>query len=696
MPAAAGDGLLSEPTAASFSDDEPTTPPLSPEGTFLAAWVNASASRERIREFQHTKRVGNYLIGRKLGEGSFAKVREGLHVVTGEKVAVKVIDKKRAKKDTYVTKNLRREGQIQQMIRHPNIAQLLDILETENSYYLVMELCPGGNLMHKIYEQKRLEEHEARKYIRQLILAVEHLHRAGVVHRDLKIENLLLDEDNNIKLIDFGLSNCASILGYTDPFSTQCGSPAYAAPELLARKKYGPKIDVWSIGVNMYAMLTGTLPFTVEPFSLRALYQKMIDKEMNPYPTQLSTAAVNFLKILLEPDPTKRPNIQQALANRWLSENGKALNNVTYPNRIHLQDISQSVLLYMTEKLGYKNSDVINTILSNRACHMLAIYVLLNKKLERFTAGVKKTEASNNMCSNQLCRLEKYKSNKDVYEDKKNKEQEAKDELSHPFLKKSEKSLATYKEPSSCLTTQMQNKKSLLSDRRASHGGLPEKDSPSNLNPFHEAATGKVGCVTSYSLEYLEIQQPIPRTPRLGKRQDSPQQEPSSPGSQNLDSPLILNIVHSFETGDREDQIDQVSPSHQYQMLSSPVNFGRRSSSERTLSPLFQPGGTSPSPTKSPGHPTQLSFTYDEKSNSFKEEAVSPTQLNVSNPLGSPNCVKSRGRFPMMGIGQMMRKRNQSVGSPTEKSLEARMPQLQQMSPTQISFSITEPISGQC
>uniref|UniRef100_A0A8C9PLF3 non-specific serine/threonine protein kinase n=1 Tax=Spermophilus dauricus TaxID=99837 RepID=A0A8C9PLF3_SPEDA len=98
-------------------------------------------------------------------------------------VAIKVIDKKRAKKDTYVTKNLRREGQIQQMIRHPNITQLLDILETENSYYLVMELCPGGNLMHKIYEKKRLEESEARRYIRQLISAVEHLHRAGVVHR---------------------------------------------------------------------------------------------------------------------------------------------------------------------------------------------------------------------------------------------------------------------------------------------------------------------------------------------------------------------------------------------------------------------------------------------------------------------------------------------------------------------------------
>ncbi|KAG9348439.1 hypothetical protein JZ751_002174, partial [Albula glossodonta] len=114
-----------------------------------------------FRNFYYTKKVGNYLIGKKLGEGSFAKVREGLHAMTGEKVAIKVIDKRKAKKDSYVIKNLRREGQIHQMIRHPNIAQLLDILETENSYYLVMELCPGGNLMNHIYERKCLEEWEA-------------------------------------------------------------------------------------------------------------------------------------------------------------------------------------------------------------------------------------------------------------------------------------------------------------------------------------------------------------------------------------------------------------------------------------------------------------------------------------------------------------------------------------------------------
>ncbi|XP_057266146.1 hormonally up-regulated neu tumor-associated kinase isoform X2 [Pezoporus wallicus] len=657
MPAAAGDGLLSEPPAVAGSGGggEARKAATGAEGSFLAAWLSAAAPRERLRDFQHTKRVGNYLIGRKLGEGSFAKVREGLHVVTGEKVAVKVIDKKRAKKDTYVTKNLRREGQIQQMIRHPNIAQLLDILETENSYYLVMELCPGGNLMHKIYEKKRLEEHEARKYIRQLILAVEHLHRAGVVHRDLKIENLLLDEDNNIKLIDFGLSNCAGILGYSDPFSTQCGSPAYAAPELLARKKYGPKIDVWSIGVNMYAMLTGTLPFTVEPFSLRALYQKMVDKEMNPFPTQLSSAAINFLRSLLEPDPAKRPNIQQALANRWLNENypGRAPPNVTYPNRIHLEDLSQSVLLHMTEKLGYKNSDVINTVLSNRASHTLAIYFLLNKKLERYLASLRKSEGQDSICHrNQLYQIEKYKANKDSYE--------------------------------------IQNTKALLKDRKVTKAGGPEKDSSGGLSPFHEPLAAKTGCVTSSSLEYLEVQQPPPRTPRLLKRQESPQQEPCRIGGRTKDSPLILNIVHSFESVDREDQIDQVSPSHQYRILGSPMNFPYKSSSERTLSPLFQPGSTSPV------HPTQVSFTYEEKAYPAKEEAVSPTQLVSNNPLGSPNCVKSRGRFPMMGIGQMLRKRNQTMQSASDKPLEARMPQLQQMSPTQISFNAADAISGQC
>ncbi|XP_018618987.2 hormonally up-regulated neu tumor-associated kinase homolog [Scleropages formosus] len=335
------------------------------------------------RTFSYTKKVGNYLVGRKLGEGSFAKVREGLHTVTGEKVAVKVMDKRKAKKDSYMTKNLRREGHIQQMVRHPNIVQLLDVLETESSYYLVMELCTGGSIMDQLLEKKRMGETEVRKYVRQLVEAVEHLHRAGVVHRDLKAENILLDENDNVKLTDFGLSNCAEMLGYTDPFSTQCGSPAYAAPELLSHKKYGPKVDVWSIGVNMYAMLTGNLPFTVEPFNFRSLLQKMVDKNMNPLPPHLSPAAVSLLKSLLEPDPARRPSIHQVMSDPWFHLGSPQLDS--HLNKVHPDEVNHAVVLRMTEQMGYQYGEVMNAVLTNRACHTLTVYFLLDRRGKRLT-----------------------------------------------------------------------------------------------------------------------------------------------------------------------------------------------------------------------------------------------------------------------------------------------------------------------
>lgn len=681
MPAAAGDGLSESPPRFLLGEKAP----VQLEESFLPSCVS-NVSRETLRNFQHTKRVGNYLIGRKLGEGSFAKVREGLHVVTGERVAVKVIDKKKAKKDTYVTKNLRREGQIQQMIRHPNITQLLDILETENSYYLVMERCSGGNLMHKIYEKKRLEENEARKYIRQLIQAVEHLHRAGVVHRDLKIENLLLDENNDIKLIDFGLSNCAGILGYTDPFSTQCGSPAYAAPELLARKKYGPKVDVWSIGVNMYAMLTGTLPFTVEPFSLRALYQKMVDKSMNPLPSHLSPAAVSFMRSLLEPDPVKRPNIQQALSNRWLNDNyhGKAVQTHTYPNRIHLEDLSQSVIRHMSEKLGYKHSDVINVILSNRACHTLAVYFLLNRKLERYLITMRKPDINDNVChKNQMHPLDKYKANKNSYEERKSKDHEKRGEQ-RSAQKKIEKYSPSHRQPSCPMT---HNGKPPVKERKSSKS---ERESIGGLSPYHEVRITKTGCVTSCSLEYLEMQSPDPRTPKMMRRQDSHSQETVNMNMSCRMREPHLNVVRSFESVNREDQIESLSPSHQYRVIGSPVSSPRHSS-ERTLSPIFQFDSTTPVK----AHSTLSSFTYEDKSSPSSSESMSPTSphspsCNNNGNLGSPNSVRSRGRFPMMGIGQMLRKRSQVTSPKPDNALDSRMPALHQMSPGYASFNSSD------
>ncbi|XP_078416308.1 hormonally up-regulated neu tumor-associated kinase homolog A [Cetorhinus maximus] len=655
------------PAAAGETSDHPALGDLriSNSGIYLPLSVS-HVSRESIRNFHHSKRVGGYLIGRKLGEGSFAKVREGLHVLTGEKVAVKVIDKKKAKKDSYVTKNLRREGQIHQMIRHPNITQLLDILETENSYYLVMELCTGGNLMHKIYDRKILEEAEARQYIRQLTLAVEHLHRAGVVHRDLKIENLLLDEKNNIKLIDFGLSNCAGILGYSDPFSTQCGSPAYAAPELLACKKYGPKVDIWSIGVNTYAMLTGTLPFTVEPFSLRALHQKMVDKDLNPLPVHLSSAAVNFLRSLLEPDPIKRPNVQQVLADLWLNDNhpGTPPGIIVYPDRLRPEDLNQSVLLHMTEKLGYKHTEVVNTVLSNRASHTLCIYFLLNRKLDQYFKSIQKRDFANGICyKNLLHQPDKYRL-KEIQEEKKPKNPEkGVEHFQKPSLRKTEKGT----KPSNPNKTVLKERKVPNPER----GLMLEPCLPVSI-PAGEATNSKNGCVNSCSLEYMEMHRPLPATPMPVRQYDSQPLDTVGPKQGAKDSfPIVSSGYPSCTGQDRTELVPQhrgTGPAGVFSYASTEQNAASTQQYEciRSMKPLSHPAHTPP--------------MHEEKKDLIGAQMVSHIPSvsgnTRSNELGNPYLVKSRGKFPMMGIGQMLRKRNQMIQLRLDKPKEASGPEL--------------------
>ncbi|KYO27976.1 hormonally up-regulated neu tumor-associated kinase-like isoform B [Alligator mississippiensis] len=302
--------------------------------------------QEAGKNFPHTKQVGTYLVGKMINKGSFAKVMEGLHILTGEK--------------------------------------LYETLETENSYYMVMELCLGGDLMDRICDKKKLEEKEVRKYTQQIMAAVEHLHRHGIVHRDLKIENFLLDENNNIKIVDFGLSNAIKFEGLSQELlNTQCGSPAYAAPELLAHKNYGPKVDVWSIGVSMFAMLTGTLPFTVEPFNIKQLHQKMVTGEISPIPPDISPGAVHFIHSLLEPDPARRPSVKEAMKDKWLNEGfiRKPLNSITYKNRLYPEELNPVVLNYMTKTMELSLSEVINILINNRPSSVMASYCLLLRKL---------------------------------------------------------------------------------------------------------------------------------------------------------------------------------------------------------------------------------------------------------------------------------------------------------------------------
>ena len=201
--------------------------------------------------------IGNYLFDRTIGEGNFAKVKLARHRLTDQEVAVKIIDK--SKLDEKKLAKLHREVRIMKMVHHPNIIKLYEVIETKSALYLVLEYAAGGELYDYLVVHGRMKEKEAREKFRQILSAVNYCHKLRIIHRDLKAENLLLDENLNIKIADFGFSNQYSPHELLDTF---CGSPPYAAPELFQGRRYtGPEVDIWSLGIILYVMTTGMLPF---------------------------------------------------------------------------------------------------------------------------------------------------------------------------------------------------------------------------------------------------------------------------------------------------------------------------------------------------------------------------------------------------------------------------------------------------
>ncbi|NWR36968.1 MELK kinase, partial [Tachuris rubrigastra] len=189
-----------------------------------------------------------------VGTGGFAKVKLARHRLTGEKVAIKIMDKLALQDDL---PRVKLEIDAMKDLSHQHICQLYHVIETPKKIFMVLEYCPGGELFDYIISKDRLSEEEARVFFRQIVSAIAYVHSRGYAHRDLKPENLLIDEEHNLKLIDFGL--CAKPKGGLDyHLNTCCGSPAYAAPELIQGKAYiGSEADIWSMGVLLYALLCG-------------------------------------------------------------------------------------------------------------------------------------------------------------------------------------------------------------------------------------------------------------------------------------------------------------------------------------------------------------------------------------------------------------------------------------------------------
>jgi serine/threonine protein kinase len=267
------------------------------------------------------KTVGKYDLYGTLGEGAFGKVKYAVNTETNEAVAIKILDKDKIQSRN-MGAQIKKEISIMKMINHHHVVAVKDVFATSAKIFIVLEFVGGGELFDKIANEGKLPEDKARFYFRQLVEGLEHCHSNGICHRDLKPENLLLDTDGNLKISDFGFStlNIGDADGdggqRAELLHTTCGTPNYVAPEVLGKDGYdGKKADVWSIGVILYVLLAGYLPF--DENTMAALFSKIKSADYE-FPDWFSPEARDLISTILVPDPHKRPRISELKSHPWM------------------------------------------------------------------------------------------------------------------------------------------------------------------------------------------------------------------------------------------------------------------------------------------------------------------------------------------------------------------------------------------
>lgn len=257
-----------------------------------------------------------FTVIRKLGKGTYGKVQLGINKDTGQEVAIKTIKKAKIETEQDLQR-VRREIQIMSSIEHPHIIHIYEVFENKDKIVLVMQYAPGGELYEHVSRAKVLDDNEARRLFRQIATAIFYCHQNKICHRDLKLENILLDEKNNAKLADFGLSN---VFDSNRQLRTFCGSPLYASPEIVQGSPYiGPEVDCWSLGVLLYTLVYGAMPFDGSNF--KRLVSQI--SEASFFEPKRKSAASGLIRKLLCADPSKRATIIDICNDPWV--NGIAL-----------------------------------------------------------------------------------------------------------------------------------------------------------------------------------------------------------------------------------------------------------------------------------------------------------------------------------------------------------------------------------
>lgn len=324
------------------------------------------------------EQVGAYRVDKTIGQGTYGKVKLGFHIVTGEKVAIKVIQKSTIENDRQI-KRIQKEVRFLKLLHHPNIVRVYDVLETATEIFIVMEYASGGELFDYIVAHKRVKDREARHFFRQIVSALDYCHSNSVIHRDLKPENLLLDENKNIKIIDFGFSNTFQS---NELLNTFCGSPFYAAPEMILGKRYeGPEVDIWSLGVILFALLCGHLPFDDD--DVKELYKK-ISSATYATPTHLSDEVKQLISRMICVHPKKRATLEEIKMHRWVNEGYTSLPNSFLPKREPLKDDTiDEEIVQKVVSFGYPPEGIIDKLKSTDRNVARETYYLLKEMYER-------------------------------------------------------------------------------------------------------------------------------------------------------------------------------------------------------------------------------------------------------------------------------------------------------------------------
>ncbi|KAF2740422.1 Pkinase-domain-containing protein [Polyplosphaeria fusca] len=335
----------------------------------------ANSYKQLLDEFSASdlQTVGNYTLGKLIGKGSFGKVYLATHKLTnGSKVVLKS-----AKRDDA---NLAREIHHHRQFLHPHIARLYEVMVTESLVWLVLEYCPGDELYNYLLEHGAIEPTKVQKIFTQLVGAVSYVHNKSCVHRDLKLENILLDKHENVKLVDFGFTR--EYEGKSSYLQTWCGTVCYSAPEMLKGERYaGEKVDVWSLGIILYALLAGELPFDDDNETVTKM--KILKEEPN-YPDSFPPQATELIKQLLSKRPILRPNLADILQSPWLAEHAPRQQEI-----LKLQqpppfstDLEKEVLHRM-RAAGVDIDMIIENVLAQRCDGLAGWWALLLEKEER-------------------------------------------------------------------------------------------------------------------------------------------------------------------------------------------------------------------------------------------------------------------------------------------------------------------------